>query len=229
MNAYLLKLFAVCLLSNIGLAQVRTVKPVKTHPSTTKLEFGFGGAGSVLYLARNIKDDNMAYGYQVSMVYGGSSLLRFSAEYTNYQPMNIEPTWFNVKAQTAEFNMHIQARFKENRAILYPLFGLSYNVFSGYYTGVNDYLNLTSLYSVNQDVVTRWVGMNAGVGYECYFKHFGIYADYKMRVGVMEGYDELNILDVCLSAGLRYYFTVPSIYKLFRGTRSRYSIKTNPK
>lgn len=205
-------------------AQVRVIKPVKTRPLTTKLGVGAGMAGSVLYLSRNVKENNEAYGYQLSMVYGGEHLLRGSLEYTGYQSMDIAPTWYNVRANTIELNLHVIARFSEGKAIFYPIFGLSYNSFSGFYTGVRDFLNLNALYPDNTDVVTRWWGFNAGTGYEYYIKRLSLFLDYKMRIGVNEGYGDLNILDVCLSAGLRYNLIVPTPYGLFKGPRNRYRL-----
>lgn len=213
------------LFMSLSFAQVKVVKPVKpvnSKPAYTRLGIGFGGAGSVLFLSRNIKENNEAYGYHVSLVYGGAKLFRTSLEYTQYKTLSIEPTWYNVKAKTVECNVHILARFSESNAIFYPMFGLSYNTFSGFYTGVNDFLNLGTLYEKNQDVVTNWWGLNVGTGYEYYFDQLSLFADYKMRIGVSEGYNELNIMDVCLSAGLRWNFRAPSVYRLFKGTRSRY-------
>jgi len=207
-------------------AQVRVIKPVKTKPLTTRLSFGAGAAGSVLFLSRNVKENNEAYGFHLSLAYGGTKLFRGTLEYTQYQTMDISPTWYNVKANTIEMNLHIIARFSEGKAIFYPIVGFSYNEFSGFYTGVRDYLNLNTLYEDNTDVVTTWWGINAGAGYEYFFKRLSFFADYKMRMGVSEGYDEFNILDVCLSAGLRINLKVPSLYGLFRGTRSRYTLKT---
>ena len=225
MRPLVLIIVFLLLISSRTFAQVKVVKPVKpitTKPTVTNLGIGFGGAGSVLFLSRNIKENNEAYGYHISLVYGGAKLLRTSLEFTQYQTLSIEPTWYDVKANTLEFNVHILAHFSESNALFYPLFGLSYNRFSGFYTGENDFLNLNTLYEKNQDVVTNWFGLNVGTGYEHYFTQLSIFAEYKMRIGVSEGYNELNIMDVCLSAGLRYNFKVPTIYRLFKGTRSRY-------
>ena len=43
-----------------------------------------------------------------------------------------------------------------------------------------------------------------------------------MRVGKSDFQNPLNIMDGCFSFGLRYNLTVPSVYKIFRGTKSRY-------
>lgn len=220
----LICLLAICFCSTSN-GQVRVVKPIKTRPLTTKLGFGAGLAGSVLYLSRNVKENNEAYGYQFSMVYGGTHLFRGSLEYTGYQTMDIAPTWYKVKANTVELNLHIMARFSEGKAVIYPIFGFSYNTFSGFYTGVRDFLNLGALYPYNSEVLTRWWGFNAGTGYEHYFDRWSLFLDYKMRIGVSEGYNELNILDVCLSAGLRINLIVPTPYGLFKGPRNRYRLK----
>ncbi len=213
------------LFGNLCIAQVKIVKPVKTRAKTTNLAIGFGAAKSVLYLNRNVKENNDASGLQASLVYGGSNIFRFSFEYTFYRPINIAPTWYDIKASTFEANMHIIARFKNTDAIFYPLVGISYNTFSGFFTGKNDFLNLLDKYKPNQIVVTQWVGVNIGTGYELFLKRVSFFLDYKMRVGFTDGKKQLNIIDVCFGGGIRYNLKVPSIYKLFRGTRSRYLLQ----
>jgi len=203
----------------------QNVKPgPKKYPMTTNLGIGVGVTRSVVYLARNVKPNNDGTGLNTSLVYGGSRLFRASLEYTRYKKLDIAPTWYDIKANTIELNAHILARFRGKNAYFYPLFGLSYNTFSGTYTGINDYLNLDKLYKKDQKVVTRWLGVNIGTGYEIYFKPGSFFLDYKMRVGMTEGYNQLNIQDVCITAGLRFNSKMPSFYSLFiyRGTRSRY-------
>jgi hypothetical protein len=188
---------------------------------------GIGGAltRSVIYLNRNVKENNDARGYSFSIVYGGSKLLRTSIEYTHYRKLSIEPTWYDIKASTIEANVHILARFKKSKSFFYPLFGVSYNMFSGYFTGRNDFLNLSERYQVNKNINTNWVGLNVGSGYEFNIKPLSFFLDYKMRVGLSER-KHLNIMDVCFTFGMRYNLKVPSIYKIFSGTRSRYLLDT---
>lgn len=203
-------------------------KTVSKYPKRTNLAFSAGATRSVVYLARNVKPDNDATGFNTALVYGGARLLRLSLEYTRYKTIDIAPTWYSIKANTVELNMHILARFRGKNAYFYPLVGLSYNTFSGTYTGVYDYLNLGNIYPKNERAVTHWWGINLGTGYEYYFKPGSFFLDYKMRIGRTEGYNQLNIQDVCISAGLRFNLRVPSVYSLFiyRNTRSRYLLDT---
>jgi hypothetical protein len=204
--------------------RLKVVKPTltKSKPRYTRLAFGAGITRGSVYLTRNVKSNNDATGFKANIVYGGARLVRTSFEITTYKRINIEPTWYNVRALTLEANVHFLARFKSRKAVFYPLFGLSYNVFEGFFTGQNDYLNLQSVYKLNRVVRTVWVGLNAGVGYEYYFKPGSFFLDYKMRVGMTDGTNQLNIMDVCFSAGLRINMRAPSVYNIFKGTRSRY-------
>ena len=104
----------------------------KKEPEYTNLQVGAGMMGSVLYLSRNVKESNDAKGYTIVANYGGHKLLRFSAQYTHYVPINIAPTWYTIKANTIEANMEIMARFSNNKTFLYPFLGLSYNEFKGF-------------------------------------------------------------------------------------------------
>ncbi len=206
----------------------RIIKPAKTYPHKTNLSFGLGYTQSVLFLSRNVKENNNANGYSFNVIYGGSKIFRTSIEYTYYRPINIEPTWYNIKANTIEANVHIVARVNNTKAIFYPLFGLSYNHFSGFFTGKNDFLNLSEKYKINSIVTTNWLGLNVGTGYEQYIGPVSFFVDYKMRVGINDGVEHhINIADVCISFGLRYNLKVPSIYKIFSGTKNRYFLDTD--
>lgn len=219
----LLYFFLLAGISLTGFSQVRVIKPVKTHPTVTKLGIGVGGANSVVFLARNTTERNNALGITTSLVYGSSKTVRLSLDYTHYGSINIAPTWYNVKANTIEANIHVMYRSAAG-LYFYPLAGFSYNVFSGYFTGKDDYLNLANLYPSNHEVTTRWLGFNAGVGLEYAIKQFVVCGGFKMRVGVSEGNNGINILDVCYTVGVRYNLIVPSIYNLFKGTKKRYFI-----
>jgi hypothetical protein len=209
--------------------QVRTIKPVKTHSRKTNLGVGGGITRSVLFLTRNVKENNDAIGYNGSIIYGGEKIFRGSLEYTYYKKINIQPTWYDIKAYTIEANMHLLARFKKTKAYFYPLFGISYNSFSGYFTGLNDFLNLSDKYKKNQVAKTSWLGLNVGAGYEQYFKQISVFGEYKMRVGKSDGQRQINIMDVCFSCGIRYNIRVPSIYRIFNGTKSRYLLDSKKK
>lgn len=204
-------------------AQLRVVKPVKkAKPSVTRLGIGVGRARSVLFLTRNTKEDNDAKGWCVNAAYGLSRIVRLSSEFTWYRPIQIQPTWHDVTAHTLEMNLNFLSTMPNARTKFYPLAGISYNVFKGHFTGVNDYLNLRSLYNPGSDVRTVWMGVNAGCGFEHFVKAISLFGEFKMRVGVSEGYNELNILDVTLNLGLRYNIKVLAPHKLFKGVRSRY-------
>jgi hypothetical protein len=227
MSPFRLPALFLLLLPLLCESQVKTVKPVnKEKPRNTRLSIGGGITRSVLFLARNVGEDNDAYGANANISYGLTRLMRLNVEYTNYRPINIAPTWYDINAFTVEANMQFISKFQDSKTYFYPLVGISYNVFSGYFTGLNDFLNLRSLYQINQQVKTRWTGVNAGLGIEQFFPPFSVFGECKMRVGVSEGYNDLTIMDVCYSAGIRYNIRTRSLHNLFGGTRSRYLLDT---
>lgn len=201
----------------------RPVKPEKKHPSKSNLSFGVGLNRSVLFLTRNVKENNDANGNTFHLTYDISRIMRASIEYTQYRPINIEPTWYDIKANSIEANVHFLAKFKNTKALFYPMAGISYNHFSGYFTGRNDFMGLSKKYPTNSVVVTNWVGINVGTGYEHFIGPVSFFMDYKMRVGYNNGKNyELNIMDVCFGLGIKYNLKVPSIYKIVSGTKNRY-------
>jgi hypothetical protein len=218
---YLLVLLTLALAS---FGQIKVIKIPKVHEDNSKFGFGIGYARSVLYLARNVKNDNDARGFNAIISYEEKSYLRFTFEYTLYRSINIKPTWNDVKAKTFEMNVNVISKSKDDKYYFYPIAGLSYNVFSGYFTGINDYLNLSALYHKNQTVNTTWFGVNVGLGADVNFKGGCFYGNYKMRVGKVEGLNQINLMDVFMDVGIRFYVKKRTIGKLFRGTRSRYSL-----
>lgn len=214
------------LLFALGNAQVRVIKPVKTRNKTTNFGFGAGAIRSVVYLARNVNDNNDARGLNLIATYDEGNLYRFSLEYSLYKTLNIAPTWYDIKARTIEANVYVIARTKEKKIFFYPFAGLSYNLFQGYFTGVNDYTNLRAKHDKNTTVSTNWIGINAGVGFDYNFEKWSLYFNNKWRVGKTEGYEQYNILDLCFTAGIKVNIPGATLGKLFKGPRSRYLLKT---
>lgn len=222
MIKYLVYIIAFCFLgSGIIKANDTPRRKTKSEMVKTNFEAGAGIMGSVLYLSRNIKEDNDALGYTFVANYGGHKLLRYSIQYTYYKPINIEPTWYTIRANTFEFNTEILARFPNNKTYLYPFLGLSYNTFKGYFTGANDYLNLRETYRPNTNVINNWLGLNLGTGFEHAFGPVVIFFDYRMRIGRERGWS-FNIMDVCYGGGLRVKLFMPTFKSIFHGWRNRY-------
>src|SRR5436190_1428335 len=94
--------------------RLRVVKPTlaKSKPRYTRLAFGAGITRGAVYLTRNVKSNNDATGFKANIIYGGARLMRTSFEITTYKRINIEPTWYNVRAFTLDANLHFLARFK---------------------------------------------------------------------------------------------------------------------
>lgn len=161
---------------------------------------------SVVYLARNVKDNNNTPGFCAGLNYEINNFLRVSTLFTRFRPINIEPTWLNVKANTYEMNLEAVARFPNKKTLLYPFVGLSYNTYSGFFTGQLDFLNLKEYYPANSLVKNRWLGVNFGTGLEHNFGMIGLFVDYRMRVGKQEKDLGINIMDVCYTGGIKVRF-----------------------
>lgn len=222
------RLLFLILLINLSVllkAQPNVIKKRKIKVvEPARIGVGFGVTRSVLYLSRNIKEQNDATGYTAIITYHTKNSWRFAAEVTRFNPLNIEPTWLGIKAYSYELNAQICARFANSRALFYPLFGLSYNTFTAYFTGINDFMNLRTLYPVQSQVSTNWLGGNVGAGMEYSYKGFTVFATYRMRVGKMERKNQFNIMDVCYGGGIRYDIKLPNSVNIFKGTRGRYNL-----
>lgn len=193
--------------------------PAKKEKEFSKLSLKTGFNISVIYLARNIKEDNNEPGYSAGLTYRVNNFIRVSGLYTQFRPINIEPTWINVNANTIESNLEIMANFPNKQTLLYPFVGLSYNTYKGFFTGQQDYLNLIEYYPANSVVKNNWLGVNLGTGIEHTFGIVGLYLDYRMRVGKQER--GFNIMDVCYTGGVKITLPKNKLKSIF-STRDRF-------
>ncbi len=204
--------------------KTKTITPSPKHKEMqfTKWSIRLGANIGVLYLGRNTKEKNNEPGYCGGLSYEANNLLRISALYTHFKPVNILPTWENINANTYEVNLEIIARFPNKKTLLYPFVGLSYNTFSGFFTGQKDYSNLRNFYPINSRINNNWLGINLGTGLEHNFGLIGLYIDYRMRIGKEE--TAFNIMDVCYTAGLKVKIPYGKLAKKYFGTNDRYNL-----
>ena len=107
-------------------AQRTTAVKTKTIASSPKLKetqftrwsLKAGANLSVVYLARNTKDNNNEPGYCAGLTYEANNFVRVSALYTHFKSVNIAPTWENIKANTYEINLEILAHFPNKKTLL---------------------------------------------------------------------------------------------------------------
>jgi hypothetical protein len=208
----------------ISPAKTKTVTPVKRtikEKEFTKLGLKAGANISVVYLARNTKDNNNVMGFCGGFVYEINDFVRTSGLYSHFKPLNIEPTWYDVKASTYELNLEVLAKFPNKKTLLYPFAGISYNTYKGFFTGQNDFLNLKEYYPANTTVKSNWLGVNLGTGLEHNFGVLGVFIDYRMRVGRQD--KVLNIMDVCYTGGLKVRFPYGKIAKRLNHINDKYT------
>ena len=210
---------------NKKMLPVTNPKNIKTIPlpkerDYTNLSMKAGASNSVIFLARNTKDNNNVLGYCAGLTYDVNNFVRVSSLYTHFKPINIEPTWLNIKANTFELNLEVMAKFPNNKTLLYPFAGLSYNTFEGFFTGQLDYLNLKEYYQVNSEIKNNWLGLNLGIGIEHQFDLLGVFIDYRMRVGKQD--KVINIMDVCYTGGIKIKFPHGKLVKTLTHINDRF-------
>jgi hypothetical protein len=221
-------LLTIILLSNSITSQNKlttksaTITPTKIEKERpyTRLSLKAGANISVIYLARNTKEKNNEPGFCAGITYEVNDFIRVSSLITSFRPINIKPTWLNVKANTYELNMEILAKFPNKKTLLYPFVGLSYNTFSGYFTGELDYLNLREYYPINSTIKNKWLGLNLGTGLEHNFGIIGLFLDYRMRVGKQD--NVFNIMDVCYTGGVKVRFPYGKLAKKLANPNDRF-------
>lgn len=208
----------------ISATKTKTITPAKKvikETEYTKLSIKAGVNISVVYLARNTKTNNNVPGICGGLVYEMNNFVRFSGLYSHFKPLDIEPTWYDVNANTYEINAEVLAKFPNKKTLLYPFAGISYNTYKGFFTGQSDFLNLKRLYPANSIVKNNWLGLTLGTGLEHNFGILGVFIDYRMRVGRQDKI--FNIMDVCYTGGLKVRFPYGKLAKRFNHLNDKYT------
>lgn len=224
----------LCFVISNGLAQTKTTAktPTITAKTTTitpkkgkekqytRWSIKTGINLSVIYLARNVKENNNEPGYCAGITYELNDFLRLATLHTSFAPIDIEPTWYGIKATSSELNLEFIAKFPNKKTWLYPFTGFSYNTYKGFFTGRNDYLNLREKYGTNTTIKNNWLGLNVGLGLEHNFNILGVFIDYRMRVGRQERV--FNIMDVCYTGGVKIRFPYGKLAKSIAHMNDRF-------
>lgn len=198
-------------------------KPLEKY----KFEFGIGAgvSKSVVFLTRNIKEFNDAYGIYLQFSFNSiNKLLRNEISFSNYNKIQIEPTWKNVKSWIFEHNINFMARFIKTDAMLFPTLGWCVSHYEGFFTGISDVQGLRARFNPNTLVSQYWFGLTFGVGAEKVFYPFSVGMYYKMRISNGDLIDKLSIVDVCYHFFIKYYFK-RFFSKKYLGPRGRYILK----
>lgn len=227
MHAIRIILF-LCLSGQMIMAQSKINIQKKSRTKRAKLSIGTGMSRSELFLQQNIKEDERMVGVIALMTYDAHKTVRFTAEYTHFFPNELEPKWYYLKYSGFEINSQFKARFENEHAFFYPILGFSYHSFSGYFTGKNDSKGVSVVYPPNSFLKKNWLGLNFGTGYEYQYKNLGFFGEFKLRFGIeQKHFKNSGIKDVCVSAGIKYHFRIPTIRTILHGgTRNRYFLNT---
>ncbi|MBK9284246.1 MAG: hypothetical protein IPM51_07970 [Sphingobacteriaceae bacterium] len=214
--------------TNLMVAQLHTVKPIVKKEKNTNLSIAASFVRSEIFLEQKIKEDSKPPGVSLRLAYSGKKITRLEIEYVHFFPRIIEPKWYAMNLNSLEANCHFTTRFNNTNAMFYPLIGISYYSFSGYFSGKNDSKNVARLYMPGTTILLNMLALNIGTGYEHRIKKIGLFAEYKLRfAGDNWGIKNFGIKDVCIAGGIKYYMHVKSLGTIFKGTRNRYFLNTD--
>ncbi len=179
------KYFSVFLCSVIiGVkAQIHVSSLQQTPVSTPKKGF-YAGGGLVLSsvnIYRNYRQNPYRLSFNARLCWDFSDNARLTGEYTYTPKFDIDPTWKRVSSHTADMNLNLLARIKDQQAMFYTITGLYYQMWKGFYTGLSDFSNSNDLFAPQQIQTSTAPGLNMGVGVERAFRYFQVFGEFRYR------------------------------------------------
>ncbi len=156
-----------------------------------------------MYLLRYTKTGTNTGGYGLSLSLSKpNGSLRITTQFVRLNFFNIKPTWVDMRAYSIESNLELLARLENQKTIIYPFAGISYQSISGRFTGINDYSGLRNFFQPNSIVKTQGPALNIGLGVERSIKKLKLCAHYRMHIGKSES--KIMLTDVCVDLGIKY-------------------------
>ena len=135
-----------------------------------------------------------------------SPVCRITSEFTNQFSYNIEPSWKHINSQSYELNANFLANLEGADASFYTITGISYQRWSGDFTGINHFYHLIDLGTTPKTYSYSWGSFIAGCGFEKKLNEFSLFGEFKYRISKKQVNVPLNIIDAGYTIGLKYIF-----------------------
>jgi hypothetical protein len=126
------------------------------------------------------------------------------AEYTYQLRHDAVPAWERIDARNFDFNLnYLFFNVSNTDTKFYAISGICFQQWTGLYKGPA---------AVNQDNIDyvpgdtkrfNWLSLNTGLGFERYYGYFGLFGEFKFRVGKNNPSDPVGIEDVGFMLGAR--------------------------
>jgi hypothetical protein len=130
--------------------------------------------------------------------------LGLMAEYTYQFSHDAVPAWERIAARNIDLNLnYLFFHVGDTDTRFYAISGICMQQWTGLYKGPAA-VNQDNIDYVPGDVKRfNWLSFNAGLGFERYYGYFGLFGEFKFRVGKNYPSDPIGIVDVGATLGAR--------------------------
>jgi len=128
----------------------------------------------------------------------------FTAEFTNQFPHSASPAWGSIQARNFDLNLnYLYLNVGQTNTKFYGLIGACFQQWKGIYQGTPAVGKDIYDYQSGEVVKFNWNSLNLGIGFERFYRHIGLFGEFKFRFGQNYPYDPFAIVDVCATIGTK--------------------------
>jgi hypothetical protein len=176
--------------------QARFVLGGGTKDSVMKISIG----GGMQFSTINMRMEPIAQlksGWNARIGFRFKSRAGITAEYTSHFVHSAEPAWINIKSSNFDLNFtYLYFNVSDSYTKFYALTGVCLQKWNGLYRGPAA-VNQDNLdYTVGDHASFNWTSLNLGIGFERYYRYFGLFSEFKFRFGKNYPSDPFGIVDV---------------------------------
>ncbi len=212
---FLFVLFGTCVFSQ---KQAAVSKKDDTHKiKRSKISIGGTYAYTLLNLNINYLKETQNDANDLRL-YFSHGMYRFVINYENVRAVDLKPSWLNVQSRYYDFCLNL-LDLSAQPVSMYPIFGITYEKSSAYYTGAN-YITELLPYK-DTDYKRNYWGVTIGGGLEISItKHLKFFGE--LRVRIMKNDEKIGFNDMVLATGIKLDLFSFNLNHIFRKPNDKY-------
>jgi hypothetical protein len=177
------------------------------NPHSRDSVITFSAGGGIAYSTVNMGIEPIG---EIKRGYNGRLAVRFKrrigliGEYTYQVPHDAIPAWGNIWASNYDLNLtYMYLTVGQSKTKFYGIIGACYQQWKGTYLGTPAFDRDIYDYQSGVSYTFNWLSMNLGMGFERYYKYFGVFGEFKFRFGRDYLSDSFSIMDACVTLGVK--------------------------
>ncbi|HXB39711.1 MAG TPA: hypothetical protein VNZ49_04165 [Bacteroidia bacterium] len=218
-NCIRILFLAQLLLCHDGFSQ----QPAKNKKIQKFSRLSVGSSIIRTHLRNTFSDDIYPITYEGRLYFGSNDMFRGLINIESQPLINFKPEWVNIRSTFFDLQGNILFYFSNRKGIFYIIGGVSYQRYSGNYTGYGSISRMMPY--MDKEFKGNYFGGISGFGFELkVYLNISLYAETRFRMMWFDEKLDRNTKTLVISdqlcVGIK--INLPELHKIFRGPNDKY-------